>query len=413
MTETLLNNFLFILLPVLIYLIFFEDRLSHYRSHRVFLLLAAFPLILTMTFPIKMELGFNFDLRYIPFIIAALFSGYKVAIPLYILLNGYRFILGGEGMIQSFLFSTVVLLVVPYWCRKFIQLTPKERIIWGGITSFLVVSFYLLTLTAFFPVLNEEYWMIAANIVPVHVAGVVIVLVLIEKIITNNQKREQYMQSERLNVINELSASVSHEIRNPLTVTSGFLQLLKESKTVKADDKVYIEYSLTELKRAEKIISDFLSFAKPQAKNMVTTNLKSEIEYVNNIMVPYAHQHLVELEFSFTNHLSRTFDQNQIQQCLINLYKNAIEAMKENGGTLSIDVFTKKRYIIICIKDTGEGMTEEEVSLIGKPYYSTKKEGTGLGMVMVYSVVDKIGGRIEIDSEKGVGTTFQLTIPVK
>ncbi|KIL51027.1 ATP-binding protein [Jeotgalibacillus campisalis] len=413
MTETLLNNFLFILLPVLIYLIFFEDRLSHFRDHRVFLLLASFPLVLTMTFPIKMELGFNFDLRYIPFIIAALFSGYKVAVPLYLILNVYRFILGGEGMIQSFLFSTVVLLVVPYWCKKFIQLSPRNRIIWGGIASFLVVGFYLVTLTAFFPVLNEEYWMIAVNIVPIHVIGVVVVLILIEKIIANNQEREQYLQSERLNVINELSASVSHEIRNPLTVTSGFLQLLKESKTVQAGDKEYINYSLNELKRAEKIISDFLSFAKPQAKNMITTNLENEIEYVNNIMVPYAHQHLVEIEFTFENDLTRKFDQNQIQQCLINLYKNAIEAMKEKGGILSIDVFSRKPYIIICIKDTGEGMTEEEASLIGKPYYSTKKEGTGLGMVMVYSVVDKIGGRIEIDSEKGVGTTFQLKIPVK
>ncbi|WP_240733077.1 ATP-binding protein [Jeotgalibacillus sp. S-D1] len=412
LTETLLINFLFILFPVLIYLIFFENRITLYLNNTIIVLLASFPLILTMTFPIRLDLGFIYDLRYIPFIVASLFLGFKGAIPLYLVLNVYRFIIGGEGVYQSFFFSTVILLFIPLWKKKFIKLKTRNRVLWAGLFSFLTMLFYLVTLTSFFPVLNKEYWIIAANVLPIHVIGVMIIVILIEKIRANYQNRERYLQSERLNVISELSASVSHEIRNPLTAANGFLQLLMESSKIHQEEKKYLAISLQEIKRAEKIISDFLSFAKPQAENMVYSNFKKEIEYVNNIMIPYAHLHLVDLKFSFSNTLLMRFDQNQMQQCLINLYKNGIEAMKETGGILSIDVYENNGSILISITDTGIGMTTEECSLLGQPYYSTKKEGTGLGMVMIYSVIDKVGGTIKVKSEKDAGTTFLITLPV-
>ncbi|WP_280770668.1 ATP-binding protein [Salipaludibacillus daqingensis] len=227
----------------------------------------------------------------------------------------------------------------------------------------------------------------------------------------NVNTRERLFQSDRLSVISELSASVSHEIRNPLTVTSGFLQLLNRSPNVDVKEKGYIELSLQELNRAEKIVSDFLSLSKPQAQNMVYSNLKVEIEYVNNIMIAYANLHQVKLDFHFNNGLCNNFDQNQIQQCLINLYKNGIESMSETGGILTVHIEEYKGNIIIFIKDSGVGMTKDEVSRMGDPYYSTKEEGTGLGMLMVYSTVYKHGGKIDVNSEKHKGTTFQITFP--
>lgn len=106
------------------------------------------------------------------------------------------------------------------------------------------------------------------------------------------------------------------------------------------------------------------------------------------------------------------YDKNQIQQCLINLLKNAVEAMKENGGILSIVVSEQKNKVMIKIEDNGIGMNKEEVLQLGNPYYSTKKEGTGLGMLMVYSTISKVNGTIQVDSEKGKGTTFTILIPV-
>ncbi|WP_227938123.1 ATP-binding protein [Alkalihalobacillus deserti] len=411
MIELLLINFLFLLFPVLIYFIYFENNL-HIYSKKVVILLSSITMVLCMTFPIRLEPGFIFDLRYLPFIIASLFAGYTVAFPLYIVLNLYRFIIGGDGLLPSLLFSTFVFILVPLWSKKFNQVSSQNRILMVGIISFLTMALYLSILSAFFQTLNKEFWFFVINVLTIHVAGIMIIMILIEKILFNVKSREKIIDSDRLSVIGELSASISHEIRNPLTVTNGFLQLLNKSKNISQDEKRYVNLSLQELKRAERIVSDFLSLAKPQAKNMVSSTLKDEFEYVNNIMIAYANIHHVDLQFTFKNNLITRYDKNQIQQCLINLYKNAIESMKEKGGTLSIDVSGEKKKIIIKIKDTGIGMSIEEVLRLGRPYYSTKEGGTGLGMIMIYSTINKLGGKIKVDSEKEIGTTFLINIPV-
>ncbi|MBY3618364.1 GHKL domain-containing protein [Acinetobacter sp. CUI P1] len=411
MFETLLLNFMFILFPILIFLIFFENRAYAYNS-KVLVLLSAVTMCLCIAKPFKLDIGFIFDLRYVPFIIVALFGGYKNVLPLYIILNIYRFYVGGEGTLQSFIFATIILILVPLYSKKFLKLDSKGRVIAATVISFLTMGFYLSILSFAQGTSNREFWILTLNAFTTHVGVMIINMILIEKIITNIKNRDRIMQSERLNVVSELAASVSHEIRNPLTVTSGFLQLLNKSKTMTQEEKGFIELSLQELQRAEKIVSDYLSFAKPQSDNMVYSNMEAESEYTKNIIMPFATMHKVEVQFSFNNSLNKSYDRNQIQQCLINLYKNGIEAMKDTeGGTLFIDIFEKKQNIMISIKDNGVGMTKDEISRLGKPYYSTKAEGTGLGMLMVYSTIDKVKGSIEVDSEKGKGTTFLITIP--
>jgi two-component system sporulation sensor kinase B len=411
MIESLLLNFLFLLFPVLIFLIFFENR-THFYNKSILIFLSSISMILCMAFPIKLEIGFIFDLRYIPFIIVALFGGYKAALPLYIVLNVFRFYIGGEGVFLSLFFATGIFLLVPLLNRRFFQLNSQDRVLCATLVSIFTMVIYLSILSLLFPVLNKDFWIIALHAITTYAGVMIIIMILIEQIITNMKAREAYLHSEKLNVISELSASVSHEIRNPLTVTSGFLQLLNKSKTLTQEEKGYIEFSLKELNRAEKIVSDFLAFAKPQSENMVYSNFREETEYVKNIIIPYANMHKVDVQFSFHNSLNTRYDKNQIQQCLINLVKNGIESMKEKGGILSLDVSGEDKNIIIKIKDTGIGMTREEISRLGKPYYSTKKEGTGLGMLMVYSAINKVRGKIKVESVKGKGTTFLITIPV-
>ncbi|MCQ6278728.1 sensor histidine kinase [Bacillus sp. EB600] len=410
MIESLLLNFLFLLFPVVIFLIFFENRLHTYNKY-ILILLTAITMVLCMIFPIRLKIGFIFDLRYIPFICIALYGGYKYTFPLYIVLNVYRFMIGGNGTVQSLVFSTVIFALVPLVNKMFLKRKAKQRIFLAALVAFLTMVLYLSSLALFLPALNREYWILTLNALTTYVAVMVVIMILVEQIIANKKTRESFLHSERLHVISELSASVSHEIRNPLTVTSGFLQLLSKSETVSEKDKSYIDYSLLELQRAENIVSDFLAFAKPQSENMIYSNLKDETEYVKNIITPYANMHQVEINNVFQNTLHFKYDKNQIQQCLINLYKNGIEAMKETGGTLFIDVSERKNNIVITVRDMGVGMTSEELSSLGSPYYSTKTEGTGLGMLMVYSTIQKVNGKIEVESEKGKGTTFTITIP--
>lgn len=409
--ETLLLNVLFLLFPVLIAVIFFENRLTKGNKY-ILIALSSVALISCMAFPITLDLGFIFDLRYIPFIIAALYGRYKMAFPLYIVLNSYRFFIGGEGIYQSLIFSTVIFIVVPLVSRKFLQQNSKRRIVYAIAVVFLESAFYFFTLSFNYPYLTSGFWTLTVYSLVIHIIVMSVIISLIEKVIANVRTRELYLRSERLKDISDLSASIAHEIRNPLTVTNGFLQLLNSSKTITTEEKSYIEFSLKELERAEKIVGDFLAFSKPQSANMVYANLKDEIAYVENILKPYAKMNQVDIQVCFTNSLKKRYDVNQMQQCFINLFKNGIEAMKVNGGTLSIEVTEYKKNIMIKIKDSGVGMTCEEIEQLGKPYYSTKKEGTGLGMLMVYSTIGNVKGKIDVESAVGKGTTFLITIPV-
>ena len=411
MIETLLLNFLFLLFPILIAVIFFENRLTNFNKY-LLVLLSSVTLVLCMAFPVKLELGFIIDLRYIPFIIVALFGGYKMVFPLYVVLNAYRFFIGGEGIFQSLAFSTVILIVVPLLSAKFMQQNSRWRIFYAACATLLTMTIYFFTLSFKFLKLTSEFWLLTFYTLSTYLMGVIILMALIEKIISNVKTREKYVQSERMKDISNFSASIAHEIRNPLTVTSGFLQLLNESKTIPADEKTYIEFSLKEIERAERIVSDFLTFSKPQSEKMILSNFAEDVKYVENIMQPYAKMNRVNIQVHLTNTLKIKYDENQIQQCLINLVKNGIEAMREKGGTLYVDVSEHKKNILIKIQDSGSGMTREGISQLGKPYYSTKKEGTGLGMLMIYSTIRNVKGEIKVKSMVGKGTTFLIYIPV-
>jgi len=409
--EILLINILFLILPVLAYVIFFDNRRdTHFNIYSI--IFSTFSMILCMVYPIHLQMGFIFDLRYIPFLIIALYGGYKMVLPLYIVLNIYRFIIGGEGTLQSLLFSTTIFLLVPWISKKFAKYNAQKRILVGISAAVFTMGLYLVTLSTFFDEITQAFWILVFYSMTTHIIVITINIMMIEKVISNIKNREKFLHTERLHVMSELSASVSHEIRNPLTVTKGFLQLLKESDSTTADDKIYLDYSLNELERAEKILNDFLAFAKPQSENMVYSNLEEEVEYVINILMPYARMNQVDIQSQFTNSLRKKYDKNQMQQCLINIMKNGIESMKETGGILSISVSEENRNIVMKIKDNGNGMTNDEISQLGKPYYSTKTEGTGLGMLMVYGTISQVKGQIEVESKKRKGTTFTITLPV-
>ncbi|WP_255473135.1 ATP-binding protein [Rummeliibacillus sp. SL167] len=408
--QILLLNFLFLLIPFLGYFIFF-DASSYRHFNLIFSIFATISVICCMLFPIQLQSGFIFDLRYIPFIIIALYWGFKSALIPYLAINIYQLLIGGEGIIESFLFSTVILIVMSLCNHKFLSLDIKYRILFSGTASFLSMVFYLFTLSFWAP-FNHGFWILSIYVIGTYLLVMLILVSMIERLIANIREQKLIMQSDRFQIISELSASVAHEIRNPLTATHGFLQLLSQSKSISLQEKNYVDYSLQELKRAEKIVGDFLTFSRPQYENMKDSNLKEETEYAKNILMPYAHMYNVDIQIHFHNSLHKYFDRSQMQQCFINIYKNGIEAMKERGGTLEIEVSEQKRNILIKIKDSGIGMTDEQISALGKPYYSTKKQGTGLGMVMVYNAIHKAGGTIEVESKIGKGTIFMITFPV-
>ncbi|WP_236034868.1 sensor histidine kinase [Alkalihalobacterium elongatum] len=222
---------------------------------------------------------------------------------------------------------------------------------------------------------------------------------------------DELKKLEKLKIVSEIAASISQGVRNPLTVTRGFIQLLRGTDIPDDKKDMYIKLSLEELDRAEEIITDYLTFAKPSLENVKLLDLTDELTYVIKVVSPYATMYNVTILSEFSPNLFIAGEKQKFHQCLINLIKNGIEAMPD-GGELSIKLEQEEDNAVIHIQDSGVGMTEEQVKRLGTPYYTTKNKGTGLGTMVVFSIIKVMQGEISVKSKAGVGTCFTLAFPI-
>jgi two-component system, sporulation sensor kinase B len=232
---------------------------------------------------------------------------------------------------------------------------------------------------------------------------------MIETMRDNVKMRDEIHRSEKLNVLGELAATIAHEIRNPLTVSKGFIQLIK-SRSNNDTDLKYSTLALEEIDRAESIISEYLMYAKPQADKIENVNVKEHLNTVLKIIEPYITAHGQTLNHNMEDALYINADAKKFTQVMINLIKNAIEAM-EQDGQLQINAYAHSYDVVIEIIDTGVGMTQDQISRLGVPFYSTKDKGTGLGLMVCYRIIEALDGKIQVESTKGIGTKFSVVIP--
>jgi two-component system sporulation sensor kinase B len=222
-------------------------------------------------------------------------------------------------------------------------------------------------------------------------------------------RKEKLVQSEKDRMIGQMAAYVSHEIRNPLTTTRGFLQMMELKKFSDEERKRYLALALSGVDQANEIISDYLSYAKPNTDNNEHLDITQELAFVVRFIMPLAQANHIEVE---TKHSSEhplwiIGESRKLRQCLMNLLKNAIEAMPE-GGLLTIQTELNKQHIHITIADTGVGMTKAQIKSLGLPFFTTKEKGTGLGLVVVMSLIKTMNGRISFMSSKERGTSCML-----
>ncbi|WP_078552363.1 PAS domain-containing sensor histidine kinase [Bacillus alkalicellulosilyticus] len=219
---------------------------------------------------------------------------------------------------------------------------------------------------------------------------------------------ENLEKAEKLSLVGQLSASIAHEIRNPLTTLKGFLQLLDYQKEI---EHTYIDIMLSEMNRIESITSELLYLAKPQAVEFASENIRFLLHDVIILLQPEALMKNIQLFFEAADVGSIICVKNQLKQVFINLIKNAIESMK-NGGTIKISLMDSDAdSIVITFSDQGCGISNELAPNIGLPFYSTKEKGTGLGMVTTYKIIEVHGGTITFNSTLGKGTTFYIQLP--
>lgn len=248
---------------------------------------------------------------------------------------------------------------------------------------------------------------------------VVLILILSRKFANNHDQMIRYSRelelynnqlqhSEKMEIISELAASVAHEVRNPLQVTRGFLQLLAGKTGGKERD--YLMLAVEELDRASGIITDFLTFAKPQVEYMTVLNVAAELKQIEGIIIPLAHLQGGEIHLDIPDKLFIRGNSSKFKQAFINMIKNSIEALNVEGLVL-IWAYHSQGEVVIHIKDNGEGMDPKELSKLGEPYFSTKTKGTGLGLMVTFRIIEIMQGKIKFISEKGVGTEAIIRFP--
>lgn len=409
--ERLLVNFLFILFPVFVYQMFWIDRdkVKSGLNSPSFGILLSLSIFLSMSFPIEFFPGFLFDLRQIPFILGALYGGYFFSGWLFIIIIGYRFLIGGDGTYVNFIVVALIAVLIPLLSKSFLKLKMDQKIL---LSVFLAEGSAILTifLAHLFSNTAIEYRSISMNYFIIQGLAMWLVVYLAETMKNNQLMRKELIKAEKMTIMSQISASISHEVKNPITITQGFVEALEEEES-KDKRREYVGYAMEELNRALNMIYEFLALTKPEQDCMKCVNISEELAYTINLMKPYAKTHsvLIEVE-ALAEDCIMLGDRQKIRQCFINIIKNSFEAM-EKGGVLRIRSMKNSNKIRIDIIDNGVGMTPYEINHLGTPFYSTKEKGTGLGMMIVFNVIKDMKGDIKIGSEKGKGTHFQITFP--
>ncbi len=241
--------------------------------------------------------------------------------------------------------------------------------------------------------------------------------VVILRDITRERAHEvQALESERLNALTLLAAGVAHEIGNPLNSLTIHLQLIeRELQNLPADQKPVLAQLLgvakNEVNRLDQIITQFLRAIRPARPNFEPASLKDIVQSTLVFLKHEIRDRDVLVELECPDDVPKVqLDPAQIKQAFFNIIRNAIQAMT-NGGLLKISLTSSDHFVAIAFKDSGPGIAPEDLSHIFEPYYSTKPDGSGLGLIIVQRIVRDHGGQLEVDSEPRMGTTFTIILP--
>jgi two-component system sensor histidine kinase HydH len=243
----------------------------------------------------------------------------------------------------------------------------------------------------------------------------VIIMVLERARSESDRLHARLRDAERLATAGELAAGMAHEIRNPLAAIVNATALLTDEAGLTPDERASTLAAIrSEARRLNRILSDFLHFARPQEARRLPGDIRQVVEHVSGLIRDdRARAPRVDVKVAVDPAVPRfAFDRDQLTQVLWNVALNGVEAM--NGrGRLSMEVGRQNGDVMLAVSDTGHGIASDRLARVFEPFYTGKPHGSGLGLTIAERIVAAHGGRIEIDSEPGRGTRVTMLFPLE
>lgn len=399
----LVINGIVVVFPILVYTFFivYEENMKLEKSNIILKISLFISMYLALYFKKYVSLNYQISCLILPIILSYLYNEGKVALILSTLLclhscfslnyNIYTSIIfflllylaykkySKSNMSSKFLINSSIVLMLIYFVANLI-ISYNDIVMLDEIISLMM---YSLIIYAINYGINES-----KNIISLHM----------------NLKEFEKEKNIKLNLF-----KITHEIKNPLTVVNGYLSMFDVTDIEKS--KRYISILKNEVNRTLNLLSDFMEFTKIKIVKK-ECNFNDLISDVKEVLIPFFVKKNVSYSFCVQNNIIVNMDYNRIKQVIINVIKNAVEACRESNGMVTTTAFTEEDYLIIVVKDNGIGMDKFVLDNILVPFYTTKDNGTGLGVSLSKEILEAHGGTINYDSVKEKYTTCKITIPL-
>jgi len=249
-------------------------------------------------------------------------------------------------------------------------------------------------------------------------------VIILRDVTYDREHESRLLESERVNAVKLLAAGVAHEIGNPLNALNIHLQLLARAVNGLAEEeneaepekvselRELVEIARNEVSRLDVIITQFLRAIRPSKPKLALHDIGAVLRETLTVMKNDIQNRSIEVEMEMPEMIPNVkMDRDQIKQAFFNIIKNALQAMPD-GGKLTIVISVEREFICVKFADTGGGIKPETFGHIFEPYRTTKSEGSGLGLMVVQRIIQDHGGQIKVESEEGVGTGFEIYLPL-
>jgi signal transduction histidine kinase len=223
--------------------------------------------------------------------------------------------------------------------------------------------------------------------------------------------RTQMSRAEHLATLGELATGLAHEIRNPLAGIAGVIEIVGRDLPATSPARAVVKDVRLEITRISRTLTDLLETARPRRPEVRRSDLNTTVEHAVMLARQQVLSRPIKIELQKAPDLTEVeHDSDQIYQVLLNLLLNAVQAI-ERTGTVTVEIGSRDDYASVVVSDTGRGISPQNLPNIFRPFYTTKGDGTGLGLSLAHRIVEDHHGRIEVSSLVGKGSTFTILLP--